>query len=362
MSGRDPDPTPLRYALIGAGSVARTHLREIGGVPGLCLVGVADPAPPNRWRISVDDARVPRFDDASILLRETAPDLVSICTPPSSHHGLTLLALSSGAHVVCEKPMATTLADAEEMEKARAAAGRIGAINFGYRNLPAFRFARDLIARGEIGRVVRVDAAYLQSFMAAPTTPWSWRNDAAVAGFGALGDLGVHVIDAVRFVTGLEFVRVVGSIRTFIPEKRDGSGHLHRVTTDTHASWLADLGDHAMASFETTHAAPGYGDLLRIEVSGESGTLRADSETPDRIRLSAPARAASNAIWRTNLSARAVPPDFEGPADGRSPRAIVAAIRGSRLPFPTFADGVAAQRVLDGLVRSVRARAWVDVA
>lgn len=361
MPSGERRPTPLRYALIGAGSVARTHLREIAGVPGVNLVGVADTAPRSRWRISVDDARVARFEDASSLLRETAPDLVSICTPPSSHHGLTLLALASGAHVVCEKPMAMNLPDAEDMEKARAAAGLIGAINFSYRNLPAFRFARDLIRRGEIGGVVRVGAAYLQSFMAVPTTPWSWRNDAAVAGFGALGDLGVHAIDAVRFVTGLEFVRVVGSIRTFIPEKRDGSGHLHRVTTDTHASWLADLGDDAMASFETTYAAPGYGDLLRIEVSGESGTLRADSEKPDRIRLSASVRAASHPIWRTDLPARAVPTGFDGAADGRSPRAIVAAIRGDRVEFPTFADGVAAQRVLDGLVRSVRARAWVDV-
>jgi hypothetical protein len=123
------------------------------------------------------------------MLRETRPDLVSICTPNKFHHPATLLALEHGAHVMSEKPMAMTVAEAEAMEAARSKTGKLGGINFSYRNVPAFRFARELIAAGELGRILRVNTVYLQSFLGAPATAHSWRNDAALAGFGALGIL-----------------------------------------------------------------------------------------------------------------------------------------------------------------------------
>ncbi|HEX8052732.1 MAG TPA: Gfo/Idh/MocA family oxidoreductase, partial [Thermoleophilaceae bacterium] len=271
---REPAPPPgagrLRYAVIGAGSVARTHLREVAGRAGVAVVGMADPADPRRWRAQHDGA--PRFGDPARMLAETRPHLVSICTPTKFHHELTLLALRARAHVICEKPMAMTVAEAEEMERARAATRRLGAVNFSYRNAPALRYARALVAGGEIGRVTRVRGAYLQSFLAAPDSGWTWRSDVELAGYGALGDLGVHLIDAARFVTGLEFERVIGVKQTLIAEKRDGAGTARRVTSDTTASFLAALGDGVTATFETSQVVAGYGDSFRLEVSGDGGT------------------------------------------------------------------------------------------
>lgn len=350
--------SPLRYAVIGAGGVSHYHLRDIASKPGVAVVGIADTADPQGWRLPAEYAAVPRFQDAEKLLRETRPDLVSICTPNKFHHPLTLLALKHGAHVACEKPMAMTVAEAEEMETARAAAGRLGGINFTYRNVASFRFARELIAGGELGRLLRVNTVYLQSFLGAPATPYSWRNDAALAGFGALGDLGVHMIDGVRLLTGLDYRRVVGLTQTLIPEKADAAGGRHRVTTDTNAAFLAELAGGVAATFETTQIAPGYGNFFRIEISGERGTLAVHSDFPEDIWLRAGAALTRYATWKSDLPQQKLPTDFLSRGPPPSPGAIVHAIRGEPVDFPTFADGLRAQRVLGAILDSMKSGAW----
>jgi predicted dehydrogenase len=352
---------PLRYAVIGAGSAARAHLTAMLGKPNVVLVGIADPAPPTAWRIPADRRDAPHFTDAAKLLRQQKPHVVSICSPPKYHHELTLLALAAGAHVICEKPMAMTVREAERMEEARVAAGRLGAINFSYRNLTAFRYARQLIAQGQLGRLTRASVAYLQSFMAASGVSWSWRHDIRIAGFGVLGDLGVHMIDGVRFVTGLEFQRVVASARTLLPQKLDGKGVAQQVTTDTHAVFMAELSGNAMAIFETTQLAPGYGDLFRLEISGERGSLSVDTEHPDDLRLHASPEPPGHAIWKTDLPPVVLPAAFPGRSHPSTPGAIVDAIRGATVEYPDFADGVAAQRVLDALRRSMISEKWVSL-
>jgi predicted dehydrogenase len=352
---------PLRYAVIGAGGIANYHLRDIAGQPGVAVVGISDPADPAAWRITGDHAGAPRFRDAEEMLRETKPDLVSICTPNKFHHPLTLLALRHGAHVACEKPMAMTVAEAEEMEAARGAASRLGGINFSYRNNPAFRFARELIAGGELGRVQRVNTVYLQSFLGAGATPHSWRNDIALAGFGALGDLGVHMIDGVRFVSGLEFRRVVGLAQTLIAEKPDATGTLRPVTTDTNAAFLAELTGGVVATFETTQVAPGYGNFFRIEISGERGTLAVHSDHTDELWLRVGGLLTHHATWKTDIPLQKLPTDYAGKGDPATPGAIVHAIRGANVNFPTFADGLRAQRVLGAILDSMKSGGWQTV-
>lgn len=352
---------PLRYAVIGAGGIALMHLRDIGAKPAVTIVGIADPADPKAWRVPADYAAVPQFQDAEKMLRETKPDLVSICTPNKFHLPMTLLALQHGAHVVCEKPMAMTVAEAEAMEAARTAAGKLGGINFSYHNVAAFRFARELIAGGELGRLLRVNCVYLQSFLGAPATPHSWRNDIALAGFGALGDLGVHMIDGVRFVSGLGYRRVVGLAQTLIPEKPDAAGTLRPVTTDTNAAFLAELDGGVIASFETTQVAPGYGNFFRIEISGERGTVAVHSDHPEELWLRAGATLTKYATWKTDVPLQKLPTDFLARTGPTTPGAIVHAIRGEKVEFPSFADGLLTQRVLGAILDSMKSGAWQAV-
>ncbi len=352
---------PLRYAVIGAGGISHVHLNDILAKPGVALVGVADPADPKHWRLPAAHRAAPQFQDAEAMLRETKPDLVSICTPNKFHAPSALLSFKHGAHVACEKPMAMTVAEAEAMESARAAAGRLGGINFSYRNVAAFRFARELIAAGELGRILRVNTVYLQSFLGAPATPHTWRNDAALAGFGALGDLGVHMVDGVWFLTGLDYRRAVGLAQTLIPEKPDAAGTVRPVTTDTNAAWLAELAGGVIATFETTQVAPGYGNFFRIEISGERGTLAVHSDHPEEIWLRAGATLTKYATWKTDLPLQKLPTDFLGRGDPTTPGAIVHAIRGEKVDFPTFADGIRAQRVVAAVLGSMKSGAWVGI-
>lgn len=352
----------LRYAVFGAGGISSVHLNAIASQPGVSLVGVCDPADPARWRLPAAYAGVPRFQDPERMLAEVKPDLVSVCTPNKFHCELTLLALRHGAHVACEKPMAMTLAEAEQMEAARAAAGRLGGINFSYRNVAAFRFARELVARGELGRLFRVQCVYLQSFLGAPATPYAWRNDLSLAGFGALGDLGVHMLDGVHFITGLNYRRVVGLKQTLIPEKPDAAGAMQRVTTDTNAAWLSELDGGVVALFETSQVAPGYGNYFRIELSGEQGTLAVRSDTPDDVSLCAGATMTRYATWKTDLPRQQVPTEFVNSAKPVTPGGIVPAIRGVAVDYPTFDDGLRTQRMLEAIGTSMQTQAWQTVA
>lgn len=354
--------SPLRYAVIGAGGIANYHLRDIGAQPDVAIVGLCDPADPKAWRVDAAYAAVPRFHDAEKMLRETKPDLVSICTPNKFHHPLTLLALRHGAHVACEKPMAMNVAEAAEMEAARAAAGKLGGITFSYRNVTAFRFARELIARGELGRLLRVNTVYLQSFLGAPATNYSWRNDISLAGFGALGDLGVHMIDGVRFVTGLDYRRVVGLAQTLVPEKNDAAGVAHPITTDTNAAFLAELTGGVVATFETTQVAPGYGNFFRIEISGERGTLAVHSDHNDELWLRIGGLMTHHATWKTEIPLQKIPTEFAATGGPTTPGAIVHAIRGRAVDYPTFADGLRAQGVLGAILDSMKTNSWQTLA
>jgi predicted dehydrogenase len=345
--------------VIGAGSVARLHLREVGERPGVAVVAIADPADPSQWR--ADHARAMRFRDPATMLARVRPQLVSICTPTAFHCELTLLALRAGAHVICEKPMATTVAQAQDMERTRAAAGRLGAVNFTYRDSPPLRYARELVGKGAIGRVTRVAGSYLQSFLAADTSGWTWRRDVELAGFGALGDLGVHVIDAVRFVSGLEFERVAGAIPVSSETRRDANGTERPVTTDSAAAFVAELSAGAVGTFEVSQVAAGYGDAFRLELSGERGTVTVDSERPGAIGLIAGPDLPREPVWSTDIPIRELPAGRREPPTPRSLGAVVEALRGRAVEFASFGDGLAAQRVLGALRESARRGRWVAV-
>jgi len=251
--------------LIGAGIAGCAHLKAICGRKNVRLVGIVDPAPASAWKLGGAGREAPHFTTIEALLGEVRPDIVSICTPTRDHAELAMAALRSDAHVVCEKPMAMNLQEARQMEQARAAAGRLGLMNFSHRNVAAFRFARQLIQDGAMGRVTRIHISYLQSHLRAAGGRWTWRNDAATAGYGAMGDLGVHMIDAARFVTGLEFRRVTGLKRTWITERSDEEVR-RPVTTDTDAVFLGEMQNDATAVFETGQTALGYGNCFRLEV------------------------------------------------------------------------------------------------
>src|SRR5215210_6593648 len=148
--------------------------------------------------------------------------LVDVCTPGDTHAEIAIAALEAGKHVLCEKPLANTVAEAEAMTEAAERAAEHGVramVGFTYRRVPAIALARRLVAEGRIGEIRHVRAQYLQDWIADPEAPLSWRLQAERAGSGALGDIGAHIIDLAQHITGEVITGVSGMLETFVTER-----------------------------------------------------------------------------------------------------------------------------------------------
>jgi predicted dehydrogenase len=187
---------PQRAAVIGLGMMGRAHLRVWSGmIAGVELVGVAD-SDPRALRAATDGSAVRGYPDAETLLRVEQPDLVSIVVPTSLHLPMTLAALDAGAHVLVEKPIAATRAEAEQMIAAAGRAGRMLSVGHIERFNPAIRELRRRLAAGELGRIFEIRATRLGPF------------PARIRDVGVVVDLAPHDLDVMRYLLGSDPVRL----------------------------------------------------------------------------------------------------------------------------------------------------------
>jgi predicted dehydrogenase len=312
-------------------------------------------------------------------------DLIDICTPGDTHAEIAVAALAAGKHVLCEKPMANTVAEAQEMAAAAATAHDHGVramVGFTYRRVPAVALARRLVEQGRVGEVRHVRAQYLQDWIADPEAPLSWRLQKEKAGSGALGDVGAHALDLAQYVIGDHVREVTGSLTTFVKERPiavehsglSGTASAERgpVTVDDAAAFLARFPGGAVGVFEATRFATGRKNALRLEVNGSRGSIAFDfedmnflefydaTEDPDtagfhRIMVTEPQHPYVAAWW---------PPGHGlGYEHGFSHQVVdlVTAIAGGTDPAPSFADGLQVQRVLAAVESSAESGQWEAV-
>src|SRR3954447_11601557 len=157
--------------------------------------------------------------DWRALVARSDIDIVDICTPGDTHAEIAIAALGAGKHVLCEKPLANSVAEAEAMVAAAersSASGVRSMVGFTYRRVPAVSLARKLVADGRLGEIRHVRAQYLQDWIADPAAPMSWRLQKEKAGSGALGDIGAHIVDLTQFITGQTLTGVSGLLETFV--------------------------------------------------------------------------------------------------------------------------------------------------
>jgi predicted dehydrogenase len=311
-------------------------------------------------------------------------DLVDVCTPGDTHAEIAIAALEAGKHVLCEKPLANSVAEAEKMVAAAEAAasrGVVAMVGFTYRRVPAIQLARQLVADGRVGTVRHVRAQYLQDWLADADAPLSWRLDRSKAGSGALGDIGAHVIDLAQFVTGERVTGVSGLLETFVTERPvatdfaglSGSGGAERgpVTVDDAALFHARLSGGGIGSFEATRFAYGRKNSIRLEINGSEGSLAFDFEDMNVLHFfdasEDPATAGFRRIVVTEPQHAYVAhwwPAGHGlgyeHAFTHQVVDLVEGIASGTHPAPTFADGLAVQRVLDAVERSAAAGGWVE--
>ncbi|MDQ3612743.1 MAG: Gfo/Idh/MocA family oxidoreductase, partial [Chloroflexota bacterium] len=156
--------------------------------------------------------------DYHALIERDDIQLVDVSTPGFTHREIVVAALEAGKHVLCEKPLANSLEEAQEMLTAARKAGTITMVNFNYRRVPAVQLAKRLIDDGKLGEIRHFRAQYLQDWILDPDFPLVWRMKKDLAGSGALGDIGAHILDLGQFLVG-PITEVVGTLKTFITER-----------------------------------------------------------------------------------------------------------------------------------------------
>ncbi|HEY8481286.1 MAG TPA: Gfo/Idh/MocA family oxidoreductase [Spirillospora sp.] len=309
------------------------------------------------------------------LLRRDDVHIIDICTPGDSHAEIAVAALDAGKHVLCEKPLANSVAEAEAMTAAADRARERGVrsmVGFNYRRVPAVTLARRLVAEGRIGTVRHIRAQYLQDWLADDQAPFTWRLDRERAGSGALGDIASHIVDTAQFITGHRVTGVSAALETFVHERPAPGGGTARVTVDDAALFIARTDGGALASFEATRVATGRKNALRIEVSGSSGALSFDLESLNELWFHDRGEDAETAGFR-----RIVVTEPEHPYTGRwwppghilgyehtfthEMADLLTAIAEGADPSPSFADGLQIQRVLAAVADSAASGRWVDV-
>ncbi|MER1995941.1 MAG: Gfo/Idh/MocA family oxidoreductase [Arthrobacter sp.] len=372
--------SPLRVAMIGHGFMGAAHSQgwrvaprffDLPARPEMALLVGRDAARAEAaarkwgWEQTETDWR-------TAVEREDI-DVVDIVTPGASHAEIAIAALEAGKHVLCEKPLANTLTEAEAMAAAAERAAGKAMVGFTYRRVPAVTFARDLVQSGAVGEIRQVRAVYLQDWLVDSEAPLTWRLQKDEAGSGALGDLGAHAVDMAQFITGQNITAVSGTLNTFVHDRPllgEASGlagtatqERGTVTVDDLALFTTRFDGGAMGSFEATRMSTGRKNALRVEVSGSRGAVSFDLENmnylgfydatapADRqgftnIMVTEPSHPYMSAWWPTG--------HMLGYEHGftHQVRDLMESIAEDRQPEPSFAEGLQVQKVLSSVERS----------
>jgi predicted dehydrogenase len=315
-------------------------------------------------------------------------DLVDVVAPGNAHAEIAIAALEAGKHVLCEKPLANTVAEAEAMTDAAGKAverGVFAMVGFTYRRVPAVTFMAQLVAEGRIGTLHQVRACYLQDWLVDPRAPLTWRMQAERAGSGALGDIGAHIIDMVQYVTGQNITGVSALTETFVRERplpstgdgfitgAGGGTETGAVTVDDAAMFVSRLDGGAVGTFEASRFATGRKNGLRVELYGSEGSLAFDLERLNELEFYDRGRPSTEQGFTRVLVTEPDHPYVGAwwpPGHGlgyehgftHQARDLITAIASGEPARPTFADGLAVQRVLAAVADSAAAgTAWTPV-
>ncbi len=350
----------IRVGSVGLGGIwSGVHQPGIDRSPDLELTAICDidetKLNETGDRLGIDPAH--RFLDYRDLVNCPDVDAVDICTPNDVHFSVAMAAVEAGKPYDVEKPVTMTAEEADILAKATEEKGLPNMVCFSYRFKAAARFAKDLIARGKIGRVYHVDTQYFQAWgLPRAECPLVWRYEKKHTGSGALGDLGCHALDLVRFVLDKEYLRVVGHTGTYVTERQrlDGSG-MGPVDVDDFCNYMADMEDGVSASFQITRFAFGRGNYQRMEIYGSEGaivySLDANQGVDDEIEVcSGDINAEAHAYTKLHIPAHYYSDQMQSFAD------IIKGVEEGKAA--RIQDGQANQHVVDAILASAESGRW----
>ncbi len=381
----------LRVGLIGAGFMGKAHSMAYAAMPMFFW-----PAPAIPVRAIIAEATeelaaegAKRFGFAAStgdwrrIIDDPTIDIIDIATPNHLHPEMAIAAAQAGKHIICEKPLARTAVEAKAMLDAVAAAGVVNMVAFNYRRTPAVALAKKYIEEGAIGDILNFRATYLQDWSADPRSPLSWRFQKSIAGSGAVGDIGTHVIDLARYLAG-GITSVIGIARTIIDERptqtggRDAlgtaraGGALAPVDVDDEMLTMLKFANGAVGSLEATRNGYGRNNYITFEIHGTLGSIHFNYERRDELQVCFADDPADRRGFRTVYTGPAHPYG-EGlwpiPALGigyGETKIIEAydlckAIVEGTPASPNFEDGYRISLVADAIIESSDSSRWIDV-
>ncbi|HET8779271.1 MAG TPA: Gfo/Idh/MocA family oxidoreductase [Agromyces sp.] len=355
----------LRVGFVGGGFMATVHSRAARAARAELAGGTSSSAERARdaaERLGFDAA----FDTVDALVADPDIDVVHICTPNTTHAAIARAALEAGKHVICEKPLATTSADAAELVALAAERDLVAAVPFVYRFHPMAREARARVARGETGRLLSVHGAYLQDWLAGRSDD-DWRVDASLGGPSrAFADIGSHLVDLMEFVSGDRIVRLSASTRTVYEARATNVD----IDTEDLVAVVVELASGAVGTLLVSQVAPGRKNALSIELSGVDASVRFEQERPEQLWLGRtdassvidrdPARLAADAA-RLAVVPAGHPMGYQDAFNAFVADAYAAI--GGETPegLPRFDDGLRAVRVTEAVLASAASDTWMEV-
>ncbi|TLS36502.1 Gfo/Idh/MocA family protein [Pseudalkalibacillus caeni] len=347
----------IKIGLIGLGGMANAHRTMISELDQLDIGTLCDVNEELLNTVGdkegIDQKK--RFNDMEALISDGDVDAVISIVPNHLHAKVIELCIKHQKPILAEKPFTLNFEEAEELKMRYEKQPIPCMVGFSYRYTPSFRYARELIQQGKIGRVRHVAVRYLQSF-GAPIyeMPFVWRFDKPYTGTGALGDLGAHMIDIARYMIG-EFQSVSAMMDTFVHERKSPvSGEMKEVQVDDYASFMAVLDNNIPANFITTRNAIGSGNQHEVTVYGDLGTLHVNCERPYEIDICIIENKEEGASFVTKkVSDKYKRQQLQDFAD------LVAGAK--QEGTPDFYDGYQNQKVLERIIESAESGRMIQI-
>jgi predicted dehydrogenase len=333
----------MRLLILGTGGMANQHARNFSAIAGVSVVGGVDVIPERLAIFCTEHGIAKQFSSLDDALAWGEFDAVANVTPDAVHYATTMGAIAAGKHVFCEKPLSTDAIKAMEMTDAIEAAGLVGMVNLTYRNSPALQRGRQMVLNGDIGAVRHVEASHLQSWLVAKAwgdwkseSKWLWRLSGKHGSNGALGDIGIHIVDFASYGSGLDVARVFGRLKTFDKAPGNRIGEYDLDVNDCFAMCV-DFSNGAIGTIQASRTAAGQLDQLRLRVYGEKGSIEMTYDTGRSYLRACMDRDLDTANWRD------IPYD---PVDTNYKR-FVQAVRDGKTLEPSFRRAATIQKVLD---------------
>ncbi|MER6960187.1 Gfo/Idh/MocA family oxidoreductase [Streptomyces sp. NPDC000618] len=369
----------IRSVVVGAGMIGAVHAAAIRAAGGE-LAGVVA-STPERGARTAEEWQVPgRYPHLDAVLDDDSVSVVHVCTPNALHVRQAEAALAAGKHVVCEKPLAISAAEAERLTRLAEESGLVLAVPFVYRYHPLVREIRDRRLRGEFGAWQLIHGSYLQDWMLAEDA-MSWRVDPSQGGPSrAFADIGSHWCDLVEWVAGVRFTELTARLGTTVPTRPAGTGASFTATTggpraevrtEDVATVLLRTGDGVLGTLTVSQVSAGRKNRLWFELDGAAASAVFDQENPETAWLGAPdgARVLFRDPNHGSAEQRRLSRLPAGHAQGYADcftsfvADAYAAVRGATPEgLPTGADGVRSARIVEAVLTSSASLTWTDVA